>query len=724
MILYEKNYLNDICIGSYKKKNKKPVSDTIYTFDIETCSLFNFEELRIEKDGLYFDSCWKVFDYSKPKKEYLDIDKIAIPYIWQFSIEDTVYYGREFMDFENVLKEIADPSLTKVIWVHNLSYEFGFLPNILRKYTIKNMLARDVRKPISFYVQELNIEFRCSYMLTNLKLETAAKEYTNIEKKKSLDYDAKVRTPLSTLTAEELEYCEYDCLCLYHIIKDHYLKEYGHIALIPATATGEIRKALKDKVGFYYIRKMQNLVPEPKKYLKYMACFQGGYTHGNVLNAFKVFRSKNGYRIPSYDIASSYPFIMCCFPLPCSEFLTISEKQYQKRKDNDKYCFIMHVKLHNVKSKYYNHYLSSSRCLSSSGVVYDNGRIQDADLVDVWLTSVDMAIVERAYKIEKIEYIEILCARQKLLDYKVIRFVLDLYKNKTTMKGIPEKEAIYKKSKQYINSLYGCSVTNPLKNSTEYVNNEWLKKDFTMDFVKEVLDEARSSYSTLFYYPQGLFITAWARSNLFNRLIDPADGNDGHDIDRHVIYCDTDSVKFYGDFDYIFDKYNKEVIERYKKVIEVYPELTLDDFMPVDPKGNKRPIGVFEKEIDSYEELITLGAKKYAFREDGELHITVSGVSKEGVDALEDNIDNFKPGFEFGYKSARKMQHTYNDHMTHAFVTDYEGNVYKSELDYGIILQPTTYTLGITEVYDALISYYDELERRAKWKKLREDQQV
>ena len=78
------------------------------------------------------------------------------------------------------------------------------------------------------------------------------------------------------------------------------------------------------------------------------------------------------------------------------------------------------------------------------------------------------------------------------------------------------------------------AVTNPLKNSTEYVNNEWLKKDFTMDFVKEVLDEARSSYSTLFYYPQGLFITAWARSNLFNRLIDPTDGNDGHDIDRHV----------------------------------------------------------------------------------------------------------------------------------------------------------------------------------------------
>lgn len=457
MILYAPNSIKDIIKGQHKRKNKKPVSDTIYTFDIETTSLFNFEQLRIEPEGLYMDDNWQVFDYSKSKDDYKSIDKIAVPYIWQFSIEDTVYYGREFMDFENVLKEISDPDLTKVIWVHSLAYEFGFLPNILRKYTVKDMLARDIRKPISFYVKELNIEFRCSYMLTNLKLETAAKEYTNLEKKKSLDYDAKVRTPLSTLTPEELEYCEYDCLCLYHVIKDHYLKEYGHIALIPSTSTGEIRKALKEKMGFFYIRKMQNLVPEPKKYLKYMACFQGGYTHANVLNAFKVFRSKEGYKMPSYDIASSYPFIMTCFELPCSEFLTISLKQYKARRNNPKYCFIMRVKLYNVRSKYYNHYLSSSRCLHSTGVIYDNGRIQEAEEIDTWLTSVDMDIVERAYKIERIEYVEILCARQRLLDRKIIRFILDLYKNKTTMKGDEAKAAIYKKSKQYINSLYGCS---------------------------------------------------------------------------------------------------------------------------------------------------------------------------------------------------------------------------------------------------------------------------
>ena len=249
------------------------------------------------------------------------------------------------------------------------------------------------------------------------------------------------------------------------------------------------------------------------------------------------------------------------------------------------------------------------------------------------------------------------------------------------------------------------SVTNPLKNSADYANGEWFKKELTMDFVTEVLNNSKKSYSTLFYYMCGVYVTSYARRNLYMTLI----GN-GHEFDRHTIYCDTDSIKFYGDFDYIFEEYNKNVFEKYKKACRRFSQLKLDDFAPKDKNGVPHPLGVFEYEGE-YEKFITLGSKKYCFVENGELHITVAGVSKKGASAL-DSIEDFKKGFEWGYRESGKLAHYYNDEQTHATVIDADGNSYTNKYDYGIILQPTTYTLGLTDLYIALYEYVQELEDR------------
>lgn len=97
----------------YKKrtKNSKPTADTIYSFDMEVSNLF------------YINGEWRVFDNSLSKTDYKKIKKCSLPYIWQFGINDTVYYGRELMDFEEVLIRISDKNIHKIIWVHNLSYE-------------------------------------------------------------------------------------------------------------------------------------------------------------------------------------------------------------------------------------------------------------------------------------------------------------------------------------------------------------------------------------------------------------------------------------------------------------------------------------------------------------------------------------------------------------------------------------------------------------------------
>ncbi len=690
---------SDRTTSTYTKRVKRKdfvqrqnFSDTIYTFDIETTSLFKFA------------SGYNVFDYSKPPDFYSNIDKIAIPYIWMFGVEDDVYYGREFSDFEKILKIISDENITKTIWIHNLSFEFGFLPNILNKYTIENMTARDIRKPISFHVKELNITFRCSYMLTNLSLAKASEEYTDLKKMDTLAYDAKVRTPKTTLSNEELEYCKYDILCLHGIIK-HYLKQYKHIAKIPLTATGEVRNALREHVDYYYIRNQWELVPTPQMYLRLMACFQGGYTHANVLNVNRVFCD-----VHSYDISSSYPTVMCLEKFPCDSFKYIDYEDYLKKKQHqDSYAFMFHVKLHKVNSRYYNNYISYSRCkyVDNDSLIYDNGRIKKCDLVEMWLTDVDLEIIKKNYRIEEIECLDIYYAPKDYLDIRVIKFILEMYGNKTKLKGIESEIDIYKKSKAYINSLYGMSVTNPLKNSTEYIDNEWIKKELTMDFVDEVLEETKKSFSTLFYYAVGVWVTAYARRNLYTTILY------SHEFDRHVIYCDTDSIKYYGDYDYIFEEYNKNVYKKYETVCKKLSQLNISDFEPVDKNGVKHPLGIFDYE-GKYKKFKTLGAKKYCYVDDDDkLHITVSGVSKKGASALK-SIDDFKDGFTWGYNESGKLTHFYNDEQSKVKIIDADGNIYINKYKYGIILQPTTYTLGIDELYQSLFENIQDREERKK----------
>ena len=139
------NDLDDSKILYYKqpKRNAVVYSDVIYTFDIEVSSLFNI------------NGKWQNFDYSI--EDYTDIEKQSCVYISMFGIEDKVYYFRNFKFFEEILKKLSNPRARKIIYIHNLSYEFQFLRMILKNYTIENMLATAPHKPISFVVKELNI---------------------------------------------------------------------------------------------------------------------------------------------------------------------------------------------------------------------------------------------------------------------------------------------------------------------------------------------------------------------------------------------------------------------------------------------------------------------------------------------------------------------------------------------------------------------------------------
>lgn len=657
----------------YKKrgKDKKTYSDTIYSFDIEVSNVFRYGDR------------WDVFNPDKSKDYYTDTDKLAIPYIWQFGINDTVYYGREFLDFQHVLESISDKYITKVIYVHNLSYEMAFIVNIIinNNWHISNMISRDIHKPISFYIDELNIEFRCSYMLTNMSLSNSAKEYTNIEKLDTLDYDAYMRTPDTLLSDSELLYCEYDIKCLYAIIL-HFRALYEHIALIPVTLTSIARAELRKEVDYYYIRKMQKLTSEVDMRLREWATFSGGYTHTNILRAGKVWKN-----VKCKDIASSYPYTLCCERLPVGKFRKCPKWEFNS---DPNFGYIALIKFTGVHHKYYNHYMQVSKCIDDEGLVNDNGRVVSLDSCSYWLTNVDFDIIMRCYQVDHYEVLECYSCYLEYLDERVIKFILKLYGDKTKLKGIKDQESVYKQSKSVINSLYGISVQNVLKQSSDFVNNEWIRKPFSREFVADKLEDQKHSMSNLIPYCCGIFVTALSRKHLMECILY------SKEFDRDVCYCDTDSIKYLGDHEDIFEAYNKEVIRKYNKVIRKYKSISLSDFMPVDPTGKAHPIGFYEDD-GVYTEAKFMGAKKYCYREDGDLHLTLAGVAKSGVVALKDDINNFKNGLVFDYDTSGKLTHTYLDNMPLVNVNGYE-----TKLSYGVVLYPTTYTLGTTDIYDLL----------------------
>ena len=686
-------------------KKKRCYDDNIFTFDIETISLFKI------------NNKWQKFDFSKEPSYYRDNDikKACVPYIWQFGVNDVVYYGREFYDFEKVLKTISDPLITRYIYVHNLSYEMMFLIDIFQrnKWHITEMCARNVRQPIQFKIEELNIYFRCSYMLTNLSLEKSAKKYTKITKAVGeLDY-MRVHSPSSQLDEKELDYCKRDILTLYEIIKyfrDDTQAGYNHIQNIPLTQTGEVRRALRKELDYWYFKRQWELVPNEKIYCYLLSAFQGGITHANA-----IFSNRVLHDVWSYDEASAYPFALMK-KYPSEPFFPIREREIEKLKDT--HALLYHVKLTDVRSKLYNHYLSKSKVYNFVRGKYgalDNGRIVACDSCDLVCTDIDLDMIKLSYEC-KITYLAIYASYKKYLDKRVLMFMLNAYKNKTELKNKAETDentrAFYMKEKQKNNCMFGLSATNPLKAGIEFDidTNTWtahnlndIVKDKTgndIRFIDKKLQDMKHSYSTLLPYSTGVWCTAYARRALWENIAK---------LDKQVVYYDTDSIKGIGDIGDVLTKYNESVIEQLKTCAKDN-DIDISYFMPKDDTGTPRPLGVFECEtidketgkIQGYKSFKTMGAKKYIYEDEKGLHLTVSGVRKSAVSQIS-NIEEFTDGLVFDYEHAKKLTHYYMDNQKPFTYTDCQGNKYHSKQQHAIVLQPTTYSLGITDEYETFI---------------------
>lgn len=697
------------CFPPFKtvKKCKKKYADLPMSFDIETSSFF------VRNGTSYSNGDFKRITKGNAKAE-AEFAKCGLCYVWQFSIglSDT-FYGRKLGDFPKFLEILSSKMYGRkgIIYVHNLSYEFQY---IYKLFDWIDVFALDNRKVM--YARTENFEFRCSYMLSAKSLEACSKEiagkYPEFKKRMGdLDY-RKIRHEETPLTKKELGYCEMDTLTVNAYIETQ--KEiYGTILKIPYTNTGRVRKlcrdnCFKDKRYRLFIHDL-NVTPLEFRFAR--LAFQGGYVHGNPLYVRSECEG-----VASYDFTSSYPFVMLAEEYPMSSAIEyprekITEKVFERY--CEKFLALVAVTFAGIHVKDgLMPIISSSKCVSLKGAQYDNGKVWSAKEVKVVVTNIELSNIRKFYDFKSMKLGKAYFYKRGYLPRPYLDTILDLYEAKTKLKDYKGKtdaetldiEREYMLKKNMLNSLYGMMVFNPMKDEY-YFEGEWKSKKVEVNEAN--IAEMNDDKSRFTFYLWGVFVTSYARNNLYTALLETKED---------FVYSDTDSVKIFNHERHkkYFREYDAQAVEKLRKMC-VTCGISFERCEPKNVKGKKKLLGVWDFE-GVYDRFKTLGAKRYLSEKDGALDLTVSGVNKRKaipylLEKYGDNDGVFKAFTDNLYippEHTGKSIHSYVDDRMECLVTDYLGNEKECASESGVHLMESEYSLSILQVFADFLKYVQQ----------------
>lgn len=631
--------------------------------------------------------------------------KRACCYAYIFGIDGNYKIGRsleEFIkdvDYLEYVMHKKDPEAHIVIWVHNLAYEFQFI----RKYfDIQEILANDERK-IIYAVTKNNIEFRCSYMLSGYSLKKVGENLRHHNAKKmvgDLNYSL-LRGSTTPLTEKELGYIREDYEVLDAYIEEE-LETYLYISRLPYTKTGKVRKFCRkvcNEKGNYKKRYIKNLViNDSQEYMLMRRAFMGGFTHANSLAVNNLIRD-----VTSIDFTSSYPAVMVSEMFPMSRGQIIEIKSLEQIKELSKRnCLIFDIEFWDLESTFiYESYLSSSHGITEGATTINNGRIVKTKYLKTTITNIDLDIIEKVYKWSKCKIGLCYVYKKWYLPTPFVKSILMLYKDKTTLKGVEDKIAEYMNSKEMLNSCYGMTVTDIIKPEIEYDDEEgWSTEEMTLDKRGELVDKYNNQRSRFLFYPWGVFITAYARRNLWSGILE---------FGEDYCYSDTDSIKGinYEKHKNYVDKYN-DICYHKLEVAMSYHKLDISLCAPKTIEGEKKIIGFWDYD-GHYDMFKTLGAKRYmVYNNKKGLSLTISGVNKNKAvpyllkkykNDIQQIFDSFSDGFEVPSPHAGKQILTYIDYETSGEFMDYLGNKQTYHELSSVHMEEGSYTLTMSDEY-------------------------
>ena len=628
---YNYNDLNIIGVKKTRKhKEDKTYNNAVIMSDIETS--------KQRENTFYFDT--------KGKKKYNTVINYIVA--WSTSIRYNgenlcTIYGNtpdEYIEHLQTLLSILKGDYT-VIYFHNLAYDWVFL----RKFLIR-AFGEPIRQLQTKPHYPILLEFECglilkdSLILSQKKLEKWADDL-QVEHRKAVgswEYN-KIRTQHENFTPDEILYICNDTLagveCLDLTIK---LTNSISVYYLPYTCTGIIRKIIK-KEGEKYrahnrFTRMCMTFPE---YTVALNTFHGGYVHANRFYVDMLIEDV----IECYDETSAYPYVMLTEKYPMEKFSSLSDKPISFILENSsEYAFMFKLVLVdvNLKSSCVMPYLQFSKCVKYKNVCTDNGRILAADYIEIYITEIDLEIINDQYNFRYQKCTDIHAAKKDFLPRWFTDIVYKLFFNKTTMKDSDVLN--YQIEKGKLNSCYGMSVQKSIRDN---IIENFITGDISIEnrFNEDEYNKYVENRSSVLPYQWGIWVTAYACRNLFTI----------GSFCETWLYSDTDSV--YG------INFDKEKLKEYNN--QCIEKLALNSYYPIKYKSKEYNLGVAELD-GTYTEFKTMGAKRYVCRIDKDtIKLTVAGVPKKtGAKCLNNDLNNFKRGFIFEGEKTNKLTHVYN----------------------------------------------------------------
>lgn len=500
----------------------------------------------------------------------------------------------ELMSFYNFLYDELDliqlpPHRDRIIYtyIHNSSYDLSYLIPYFQEYLPKiegepQGLIDGNNKILTYH--QCCLEFRCSYRLTNMSLETWTKEL-QVEHVKQVglyDYDRIIYQD-SELSADEQIYDENDVRGLYEALMKQNELNKDDLSSIPLTLTGYVRRdlrrsCLKNKHfrDNYFLRSRL----DDELFYAFLKSFSGGFTHNNRF--FKDITILAGSTVKFFDkeifvpiikhrdFKSHYPTQQTCYLMPVGKPQMIFDNSNDLKPCMSieeildyypKFYTMSIIRFSEAKlsdSKISMPFMQFSKCqeVHVDRLVQDNGRI--VFFRGSWIMFLDnltLQILSEQYDLEY-EVLKVWKMKAGYMPKEIVETIDKYFKGKSDTKALArELEEKYGKldnrtfeanyyllnNKRMLNSIYGCSATNPLRLSYEIRENmEYRIKQFysTKEEIQAGLDEFYSKYNNFLPYQYGCITTALARYELYEYI--KAIGYD------KVLYCDTDSIFYIG----------------------------------------------------------------------------------------------------------------------------------------------------------------------------------
>lgn len=626
-------------------------------------------------------------------------NKRGVMYIWQFGIFNLVTTGRTWKEFEvliSMLQKILSLGENRrlVVYVHNLPYEFQF---IRKHFDWDEVFILTERKPV--YATTGGIEFRCSLKLAGGKaLANVAKDLQKYKVEKAvgnLDYE-QIRTPLTPLTEKELLYCENDIRVILCYIQEK-IEQDGDITKIPLTNTGYVRNYCRKECYSRwkpYRKVMESLTLEADEYSQLKRAFQGGFTHANAHYVGKVLDN-----VGSHDFTSSYPAVMVLekFPMAKAEYISNGINESELMELLITRCCLFDIEIWGLMPKLFQeHPISRYKCPVCENAIVDNGRIVMAEHIITTITEQDFFVYTEFYTWDRIEIKNLRTYQKNYLPKNFVQSVLNLYEKKTVLKDVEGEEINYMISKNMINAAYGMMVTDPIRDELMYSDNTFytIPKN-----IAEGIDKYNTNIRRFLFYPWGVWVTAYARANLFSGIIEMGDD---------YIYSDTDSIKSMNTErheDY-FNSYNAQILDKIELASQ-YHNLDKSLFAPYTKKGKQKIIGVWDDE-GVYDKFKTLGAKRYLTMKgvqstEPKYMITLAGSNKkktmEYLVGTGDPFGKFTDGLSIPPENSGRLILSYIDNETTGTVLDMFGVPYEYHELSSIHMEKSEYNLSMSEEF-------------------------